>query len=247
MLAAYDTIGRQYRGNRNSDPRIAAALNRNIGRAHRIVNIGAGTGSYEPTERDVVAVEPSVVMIAQRRKDASPVIQARAEQLPFRDGSFNLAMAILTIHHWSDQAKGLEEAVRVANGRVMLLTWIGFPQGFWLTDYFPEIEEKDTRMFPSIDKISGYLGPVNVEVLSIPHDCTDGFLCAYWRRPEAYLDPGVRGGISTFSRITQLQYPLEKLAADLKSGEWERRYSGLLTKESIDCGYRIITSGSAAA
>ena len=106
MSAAYDTIGRLYRDNRNPDPRIAAALNRNIGRAHRIVNIGAGTGSYEPTERDVVAVEPSAVMIAQRPKDASPVIQASAEQLPFQDGSFNLAMAILTIHHWSDPAKG---------------------------------------------------------------------------------------------------------------------------------------------
>ena len=129
----------------------------------------------------------------------------------------------------------------------MLLSWIGFPQGFWLTDYFPEIEILDTRMFPSIDKLSGYLGPINVEVLPIPHDCTDGFLCAYWRRPEAYLDPGIRGGISTFSRITQIQDPLEKLSADLKSGEWERRYSGLLSKESFDYGYRIITSGGAAA
>ncbi len=247
MQAAYDTIGRRYCDHRIPDPRITVSLNRKIGRAQRIVNIGAGTGSYEPADRDVIAVEPSAVMIAQRPQGAPPVVQARAENLPFLDGSFELAMAILTIHHWTDRQRGLAEAARVANGRIILLTWIGFPRGFWLLDYLPEIEKLDMPMFPGIEDLRHCLGPINVEILSIPHDCTDGFLCAYWRRPEAYLEPEVQSGISTFSRISQVQGPLEQLAADLKTGEWERRYGALLARDSFDYGYRIITSGGTAA
>jgi len=238
----YDSIGKQYRNYRRPDPGIAAVLARELADARAIVNLGAGAGSYEPPDRRVIAVEPSWVMIAQRHQPKVPIVQARAEALPFQQDTFDCAMALLTIHHWSDIARGLREALRVAKRKVVLLTWIGFVTHFWLLDYLPQIKSIDESMFPSIEQLSSWMGPVRAVTVPIAHDCTDGFLCAYWRRPEAYLDEGVRSAISTFSRVHQVEEGLARLKADLSSGLWHARYGDILEKNEIDFGYRMVVS-----
>jgi SAM-dependent methyltransferase len=242
MEALYDTIGNLYSTYRQPDPRIASALHAELGQAATIVNLGAGVGSYEPQDRDLVAVEPSRLMISQRPEGAYPVVQARAETVPFRDDAFDATMAVLSLHHWSDIEKGLLEARRVAKDRVVLLTWFGFGQDFWLLDYLPQIREIDEPLFPSVDELARILGPVRVIPVPIPHDCTDGFLCAYWRRPHAYLDAHVRTAISTFSRVRDFEDGLRKLEKDLQSGEWKQRYDHLFRSESMDFGYRIVAT-----
>ncbi|MBW2092292.1 MAG: class I SAM-dependent methyltransferase [Deltaproteobacteria bacterium] len=236
----YDRIGIKYGDYRKPDARIAEAIHREIGPWPKIVNVGAGTGSYEPKGRDVVAVEPSSMMISQRSKDHTPVIQASAESLPFKDGAFDVALAILTIHHWAGLEQGLRELLRVANQRVVLLTWIGFIQDFWLVDYLPQINEIDEPFFPSLDRLQEILGPLRIIPVPIPHDCTDGFLCAYWRRPHAYLDEKVRRAISTFSRIAKFEPGLKRLEKELQSGLWHKKHQDTLDKESMDYGYRIV-------
>lgn len=240
MPTLYDAIGTRYSHSRRPDPRIATVLNTEIGQASSIVNIGAGVGSYEPRDRALVAVEPSWVMVSQRAKSGPPVVQARAESLPFGDAAFDVATAILTIHHWSDIERGLLETRRVAKGRVVLLTWVGFGQDFWLLDYLPQIREIDEPLFPSIEELAHLLGPVRVTPVPIPHDCTDGFLCAYWRRPHCYLDEGVRSAISTFSRVQDIHDGLRRLEKDLDSGFWHHRYSHLFQTDSMDFGYRLV-------
>ena len=224
------------------DTRIAAVIWREIGNRQRILNLGAGVGAYEPSDRDVVALEPSQVMISQRPANAAPVVQGRAECLPFKDNAFDVALAILTIHHWLDIEKGLHEAIRVAQKRLILLTWIGFVENFWLTDYLPQMKEIDEPLFPSIAGLEKILGPVRVLPIPIPHDCQDGFLCAYWRRPHLYLDKGVRSAISTFARITDISAGLQRLKEDLESDQWHKQYEYLLNKESMDFGYRLVVA-----
>ena len=202
MAELYDDIGVGYRYRRRPDPRVAAAIERALERTDSVVNVGAGAGSYEPTDRFVVAVEPAMTMIRQRRAGSAPVVQAVAADLPFRDDGFAAALAILTIHHWPDKARGLDELGRVARRRVVVVTWDPSISGFWLADdYFPEIFETDRKIFPMIEDYRRALGRIDVRPMPIPHDCVDGFLGAYWRRPHAYLDAGVRGAISTFAKL----------------------------------------------
>ena len=242
MNAIYDEIGKRYRDRRAADPRIFALLQAQLGAANTVINIGAGTGSYEPGNRQVTAVEPSAVMIAQRAEHAAPVVQAIAEALPFADATFDVAMGVLTVHHWTDWEQGLKEAARVAGGNVLLLTWVGFGQDFWLADYFPEIARLDKPRFQTIEEYQSVLGPIESTLVPIPHDCTDGFMCAYWRRPEAYLDPGVRSGISTFSIMQDPTPALKRLERDLASGSWREQYGDLLSLDSFDYGYRLFRS-----
>lgn len=241
--AVYDTIGRTYARQRRSDPRIAAQLTRALGGAHSVLNVGAGAGSYEPTDRNVVAVEPSAIMIAQRASHAAPAVQARAEALPFANQSFDAVMALLTVHHWSDRARGLAECARVARQRVVLLTWDPASDGFWLVqDYFPEFLEADRGQFPRLDGYAEMIGPnaqVQVAPVPVPRDCVDGFLGAYWARPEAYLGPEVRAGISSFAR-PGTETGLERLRADLESGAWRARHGHLSKADELDVGYRIV-------
>jgi len=244
MTQIYDRIGAGYAHARRPDPRIAARVAGALGGAETVVNVGAGSGSYEPADRAVVAVEPSRTMIAQRPAGSAPVVQASATHLPFADGAFAAAMAVLTVHHWPDRAAGLAELRRVARGAVAVLTWDPEGPGFWLIrDYLPEILEADRGNFPTIDEYAAALGPVRVEPVPVPHDCADGFLGAYWRRPHAYLDPRVRAGISSFSTIPGLDAGLERLRADLEDGTWERRHGELLRRSEIDAGYRLVISG----
>jgi SAM-dependent methyltransferase len=240
--ASYDKIGRDYLAHRATDPHIFALLQAQLGAASSVLNIGAGTGSYEPRDRQVIAVEPSNVMIAQRAEHTAPVVQAVAEALPFGDGVFDVAMGVLTVHHWADWEQGLKEAARVAGGSVLLLTWVGFRQDFWLLDYFPEIARLDKPRFPAIEEYQRVLGPIESTVVPIPHDCTDGFMCAYWRRPEAYLDADVRNSISTFSLVQDSTPALKRLERDLVSGKWQELYGDLLLLDSFDYGYRFFRS-----
>lgn len=243
MSQLYDEIGIGYRDRRRPDPRLAAAITRALNRTETVVNVGAGAGSYEPSDRSVVAVEPAMTMIRQRRAGSAPVVQASATELPFRDDGFAAALAILTVHHWPDRARGLDELARVARQRVVVVTWDPSSSGFWLVDdYFSEIVAIDRRIFPSIEDFGRALGRVEVQPLLIPHDCVDGFLGAYWRRPHAYLDAGVRGAISTFAKAQprELESGLERLRRDLADGTWERRHTDLLERAEIDLGYRIV-------
>ena len=202
MTVLYDRIGRGYADFRRPDPRIEKAIWGALGDARSVVNVGAGAGSYEPTGRHVVAVEPSLTMIAQRPEGSAAAIQATADSLPFGNDSFDAAMAILSVHHWRDKAKGLRELRRVALDRVVVLTCDPEARGFWLTDYFPELFEIDRRIFPSFRDIERELGSVTVQTVPVPHDCTDGFLGSCWRRPHDYLDERVRGAMSTFSKLS---------------------------------------------
>jgi SAM-dependent methyltransferase len=244
MSQLFDTIGLGYRDYRRPDPRLAAAITRALNRADTVVNVGAGSGSYEPPDRAVVAVEPAMTMIRQRGSGSAPVVQASATALPFRDDGFAAALAVLTVHHWPDRARGLDELARVARQRVVVVTWDPSTSGFWLTDdYFPDLIEIDRRIFPTFEDFRHALGPIEVEPLPIPHDCVDGFLGAYWRRPHAYLDAGVRGAISTFAKLHAVGRDLdglERLRRDLADRTWERRYADLLTRTEIDLGYRIV-------
>lgn len=241
--ARYDSIGVGYAGKRIPDPRIAAALHAQLGGARSILNIGAGTGSYEPRNATVIALEPSARMIGQRSPDAAPVVQGLAEALPFADSCFDLAMGILTLHHWQDWRLGVEEALRVAGGKLLFLTWTGFPEPFWLMEYFPEIEETDRNLFPTVTEFEEVAGRVEVIDIPIPHDCRDGFLCAYWRRPRAYLDEAVRRSISSFAALGNIERRLRRLEDDLDSGRWQRAHGGLLEQSARDYGYRLLRAG----
>ena len=242
MSGWYDTIGVNYAALRRPDARIAAAVRAALGSAGSVLNVGAGAGSYEPADMSVTALEPSLEMIRQRPATAGPVVQGRAEALPFADDRFEAALAVLTIHHWSDQAKGLAELRRVTRGRIVILTYDPSFRGFWLADYLPELVSLDEAQMPRMADYEAWLGPVDVRPLPIPHDCSDGFLCAYWRRPVAYLDPKIRAAMSSFWALGDVSEALGRLQGDLESGRWARRHADLLGRPELDCGYRLIVS-----
>jgi SAM-dependent methyltransferase len=250
MATLYDQIGTTYTHKRMPDPRIAAAIENALEGCTSVLNVGAGAGSYEPRSGNVLAVEPSRVMIAQRPKGSAPVVQARAEALPFPDQTFDAVLCVLTVHHWADQSRGLAECRRVSRDRVVFFT-IDLDQasGFWLYDYFPTLLAIDAQIFPRIDRFSEAYGPVEVTPVLVPDDCRDGFLGAYWRRPGAYLDALVRGSISTFSKLARvdLDIGLDALRSDIDSGAWSERYSGIETREAIDLGYRLISASDQRA
>lgn len=241
MGQLYDTIGKTYRDYRKPDPRIGAAITAALGDCRSVVNVGAGAGSYEPTDRCVVALEPSLTMIRQRPKGSAPAVCGSANDLPFRDGAFDAALAILTVHHWPDQTRGLREMRRVARDRVVLLTWEPFDD-YWLAEYFPEFIEIDRKIFFPLERLAEALGPLDVRSVPVPHDCSDGFAGAYWRRPEAYLDAGVRSAISTFAKIADARPGLAKLERDLADGTWEKRNGHVRGLSELDLGYRLVVA-----
>lgn len=243
MASRYDTIGINYSQLRKPDPRIAVAIGAALGSARTILNVGAGAGSYEPEDRQVTALEPSSEMIRQRADSPAALVQGRAEQLPFGVGAFDASMAVLTVHHWSDKAKGLEEMRRVTRGPVVLLTYDPSFRGFWLADYIPALIALDEAQMPSMTDYERWLGPVRITPVPIPHDCTDGFLCAYWRRPAAYLDPRIRAAISSFWAVGDITEPMRRLEDDLRSGSWGERHKALLALKSCDLGYRLVVAG----
>jgi SAM-dependent methyltransferase len=240
-MALYDVIGEGYARYRRADPRWGAAILAALGDARSVVNVGAGSGSYEPAGRMVVGVEPSARMIAQRAAEAAPVVQGVAGALPFRDGAFDAAMAVLTVHHWPDARAGLAEMRRVSR-RQVVVTWepAVFAERFWLVrDYLPQAASRDEF---AGQRIADELEDVEVVPLPVPHDCADGVFGAYWRRPEAYLDAGVRASISWFALAepSVVAAAVGRLAEDLRSGAWRARYGELLGLGEVDLGYRII-------
>ncbi|MGI5380348.1 methyltransferase domain-containing protein [Streptomyces sp. CA-251387] len=245
-MATYDALGVTYARTRRPDPRIAAQIHAALGDAEHVVNVGAGSGSYEPPQT-VLAVEPSLVMITQRSPGAAPAVAAVAEHLPLRDNAADAVMALLTVHHWADLRAGIGELRRVARRRIVVLTWDQhiFRERFWLVrDYLPEAAAyDDTRAVPT-DQLIDLLGGGRQEPVHVPHDCADGFGAAYWRRPHAYLDPYVRAGISMLAQTGDdaLTPGLTRLADDLKTGRWHRRYAELRTLDTMDVGYRLLVT-----
>lgn len=237
----YDEIGRSYARTRREDPRIAAQLHAALGPGS-VLDVGAGSGNYEPVDRAVVAVEPSVEMIRQRAGRPAPVVRGVAEALPFPDRSFDVAMAVLTVHHWSDPAAGIREMARVAARQVVLFFEPLRTHGFWALDYFPAARSLPTEQDPPGERLlREHLGVVEVQAVLVPRDCTDGFGAAFWARPEAYLDPEVQAGMSWLAMLPpdERQRGAARLRADLRSGEWDRRHGRLRTQERFDGGYRI--------
>lgn len=241
---AYDSIGLQYRSRRNPDARIAAQINRALGEARTVCNVGAGTGSYEPSDREVVAVEPSQIMIAQRTSKHR-VVNACAESLPFPDDSFDAAMAILSVHHWSNPIKGLAEMRRISRRQLVFTFDPGRQMDHWLvSEYLPEIVAFEQNRALSIAQIKECLRAQTVECVPIPWDCTDGFQAAYWRRPAEYLKPEVQATISTLAQLPQeiVSKAMDRLADDLASGRWATRYADLLQCGEMDFGYRLVVA-----
>ncbi len=248
--AKYDRIGQGYGVARREDPRIAAAVERGLGAARGVVNVGAGTGSYEPGDREVTAVEPSAVMIAQRPTTSAPVLQAAAEALPLDDDSVDAAMAIVSDHHWEDRPAGIKEMRRVARDRVVIVNVDPATiADFWLTrDYLTGFG----RLVPERYLEPGYweaelrelLGEVAIEPIALAADCSDGLCVAWWRRPEAYLEPAVRAGISVFQLLPEeeVREALERLRRDLDDGTWATRNADLLERQELDVGLRLVVA-----
>ncbi len=245
-MARYDRLGRTYGVTRRADPRIASAIARELGDARSVVNVGAGTGSYEPPQT-VAAIEPSLTMIGQRPAAAAPVIQAVAEHLPLGDNSVDAALAVLTIHQWTDVEAGIAELRRIATRRIVVLTWDPekMSRDFWLmSEYLPGAARADAALAVPLDRLTVLLGGAIVTPVPVPHDCADGFGAAFWRRPAAYLDPAVQAGISFMTLMSPelLRPGLGRLAADLASGQWDNEHADLLHLDELDLGYRLVTA-----
>jgi SAM-dependent methyltransferase len=237
----YDVIGATYTVTRRTEPRIAARIWAALGGARTVVNVGAGTGSYEPSGRHVTAVEPSVLMRAQRPAGAAPCVAAVAESLPFGDQSFDAAMAVSTIHHWQDPIAGLREMRRVARRVVVFTLDTRWRRQFWLThDYLPEVADLLAGR-PSLTEQAGTIG-ARIEPVPIPWDCADGFFEAYWRRPEAYLDEAARRGMSVWTRVgpDPERRAVRSLRHDLVSGRWAERNRDLAALDAADLGLRLL-------
>jgi SAM-dependent methyltransferase len=245
--ALYDRIGQSYSATRQTDPRLAELIWEALGNAETVLNVGAGSGAYEPRDRSVCAVEPSAVMIAQRPASAARAVQASAEALPFADGSFDVVMAVLSDHHWRDRRQGLHELRRVARRRVVLFNanpaeadW------FWLTaEYLPGFLDLIPARYRAAGawqrELEGLLGPLMLVAAPIPHDCADGFYGAFWRRPAAYLEAPVRAGISVFAALDadDVARAVHELDADLRSGLWDERHRDLRDRSELHLGYYV--------
>jgi SAM-dependent methyltransferase len=248
--APYDRIGRGYTASRQADPRIAARIEEALGDAGSVLNVGAGAGSYEPLDRDVIAVEPSAVMIAQRPAGSAAAIQASAEELPLEDDSVDVAMAIVSDHHWLDRPAGFREMRRVARDRVVILNADpGRAELFWLTrDYLAGftslIPERYRRADTWSRELGHLLGKVEIEPVPVPHDCADGFYQAYWRCPRAYLDEEIRSSTSVFHRLPEgeVSSAMERLRRDLDGGVWREKYGDLLGVSELDVGLRLVVA-----
>jgi SAM-dependent methyltransferase len=244
----YDTIGQDYTTNRRPDPRWARIIDDALDAARLIANIGAGTGSYEPAAtsgRQVVAVEPSAVMLGQRAPDAAPAVRASGTSIPLFDGVFDAALAVLTLHHWGDWRAGLLELARLAPRRVIVTIDFEVHADFWLlADYLPEVAVVERTLRPSPADIDAVIGVTQTIDLPLPPDLADGVLGSFWRRPEAYLDPVVRANTSPLALADPVHVAegIARLGSDLQDGTWRKRHGHLLELDQLDLGYRLLIS-----
>ncbi|MFB6634860.1 class I SAM-dependent methyltransferase [Streptomyces sp. NPDC056362] len=244
LTATYDRIGIGYQNVRRTDPRLAALIHQALGGSRTVVNIGAGAGSYEPADMEVTAVDPSQVMLDQH--PGSRKFLAGAEDLPFEDGAFDAAMAVMTVQHWPDLRRGLDEMRRVSR-RQVLFTFDPYhvPELWLIEEYLPELRQFEQARFTPLSTVVDALEAHTVLPFPIPHDFTDGFQSAYWRRPEHFLDPDIRQANSTFAQMpaSVVEPAIERLRADLASGAWHRNHADLLEQDSVDYGYRLLIAG----
>ncbi len=241
-MARYDTIGTGYSTQRLPEPTWQAEIIDALSGCESIVNVGAGTGNYEPSEKAVVGVEPSATMLAQRSHGES--IQGVAEALPFKDNSFDAAMGVLTVHHWKDRTAGLNEMRRVAPRQVIFVFEPLIAHNFWLTKYFGSMNETETNA-PGVAGIGEHLDIVEVRTLWVPNNCSDGVAAAYWGRPEMYLEPAVQASMSYLAMMepTERTAGIAQLADDLESGRWDDKHGHLRNQEKADYGYRLVIAG----
>jgi SAM-dependent methyltransferase len=246
--ARYDRIGEGYALRRREDPRFRALIHDALGDARTVVNVGAGAGSYEPSDRHVVAVEPSDVMAAQRPRGLAPAIRAGAGELPLRDGVADAAMAVVTLHHWdAEQERGVRELRRVARGPVVILTFDPRVSGsMWLmADYLPEVRALDDRIFPPPETLLAWLGgDGRVEAVPIPRDTPDWMLGSFWAHPERVLDPAARAATSGFARMAPAVVArcVTAVERDLASGAWDARHGHLRDLAAYDAGLRLVVA-----
>jgi SAM-dependent methyltransferase len=249
-VTRYDRIGTDYASTRREDPGLRARIHAALGGARSVVNVGAGTGSYEPTGCHVVAVEPSDVMSAQRPPDRAPAIRGRAEELPLADDAVDAAMAVLSLHHWDDPGQGIREMRRVARGPVVVVTFDPVVSGeMWLVkDHLIEVAELDRRIFPPPSSVAGWLGGARIETWEIPRDTPDWTLGSFWAHPERVLDPLARGATSGFARMDPavVERVVREVERDLATGAWDERQGHLRRLERFDAGMRIVIADGGA-
>jgi ubiquinone/menaquinone biosynthesis C-methylase UbiE len=242
---AYDEIGVNYTDFRQADPRLEARIWAALGDARSVVNVGAGTGSYEPRDREVIAVEPSSLMIAKRPEGTAPALQGVAESLPLEERSVDAAMAVFTVHHWSDLAAGLAEMRRVARKRIVLLTIDATKNAeIWtLAEYFPEAMALEEEVMPSIASLEASLPAAKIETVPMPSRCRDEFTSALWDRPELFLEPATLRASSLWHRLAPeaIERGQERLRADLEGGRWDEAHGRLRTLPELDIGTRLIS------
>ena len=245
----YGTAGLRYAEFRQPEPAIASQIwnalsaNQRHPEKMRVLNVGAGAGSYEPRNCEVVPVEPSATMRAQRPGHLSVAIDATAENLPFENGAFDAAMATFTVHQWRDLEQGIAELKRVTRGNIVIMA--ADPErlhDFWISDYFPDPLDVELSRFPRIDRIVELLGATSVETVPIPLMCRDGFTEAYYGRPERFLEPAVTGAMSSWTLVDQNDVARfrERLGRDLADGTWDERYSHLRTQPNYAGSLRLI-------
>jgi SAM-dependent methyltransferase len=242
----YDRIGRGYAAQRVPEPTWVAQIEAALGDAGSVLNVGAGSGNYEPRDRSVVALEPSSAMLAQR-SNPHPAVQGTAEQLPFPDSTFDAAMGTFTVHHWTDQLAGLRELRRVSKRQLLVVYEPLEAHRFWLLDYFPEVLAAPTESnAPTPDTLRATLDVIDVQAMWIPADCSDGVAAAYWRRPEAYLDPAVQRSMSILALLPDevIARGTTRLESDLEDGTWLAHHAHLLEQDAADYGYRLVVAGS---
>jgi SAM-dependent methyltransferase len=249
-VARYDAIGHGYSRTRREDPRFRVLIHAALADARTVVNVGAGTGAYEPRDRHVIAIEPSDVMAAQRPRDLAPAIRASAGNLPLRDRSVDAAMAVLSIHHWDEEREqGVRELRRVARGAVVILTYDATVSGaMWLVaDYLPEVAALDLRIFPPPEQLAEWLGgDVRIDEVPIPRDTPDWMLGSFWAHPERVLDADARAATSGFARLLTdvIDRVVAEVSRDLASGLWDDRYGHLRSLDALDVGLRLVVATS---
>jgi SAM-dependent methyltransferase len=242
----YDRIGKGYASKRVPEPAWVAQIDAALGEARSVLNVGAGTGNYEPVDRSVIALEPSSEMLSQRR-NTNPVVRGVAEHLPFADHSFDATMGTLTVHHWRDRTAGLRELQRVSQRQVLVVYDPLVAHEFWMIDYFPEALHSPVETnAPTPASVGEVLDVIDVQTMWIPADCSDGVAAAYWRRPEAYLDPAVQQSMSLLALLPPevVERGVAQLRADLDDGTWHERHGQLLELDRADYGYRLVIAGT---